>query len=248
MKFTTTTQQIKNYKAWCKKYDWEEFEIPKPLSTLVTDKNSHVVLVPYFKDCQETYNNLIQVFKDTYKEKWINDDIRSDPEHMRYIGDAPTNCVRWEVIDFNANRGDSVQEAKEKPEQLAHAGVLAMAIQDPKFFKSMDGEAVPYTNTGFEVTLPGRGAWRLCLYVYWNPGNSRAWVDAGWIGLRYRRWSAPVLREYLGLSTRKLGTLEPQNLDLGKHFETYIKQVEDISYKQGWNDAVDAITLPERKL
>lgn len=191
--FLSTDDQIKNVKSWNKKYKWgfsaADFKkLPKaperPKEDLVA-----VVLVPYLKTIQQSFDGLCKVLEDEYDNYWRWNELKK----VRLL-DGITRPVglRWEVIDFGANRGKALLDVRTK--DSPHIGVLVAAAHFKDWVQAMDGDKVPY------VWLPGLQAeynriWQGVPILYWDRYRRKVGVDSGWDGYRDSDFAVPVFRE-----------------------------------------------------
>ncbi len=160
----------RNYIDWCfSDEDFLKAMISVPAWPKSEDRNDRIalVLVPYFPDTP--------VYRDLPVESGYRRTLRALLQELCNSGqldfpgvtlslNAMVNCIdlvkstvyrpglRWEAINFSANRNTTPNEVMLRQEALPSAGVLAAAILHPEWFERLDGEKEPF------VWLPGYSA------------------------------------------------------------------------------------------
>jgi len=156
--FTPREQQLTLMRAWSEELYWNfteedfakaEAEMPDwPDGGLIA-----VVLVPYFKCEQETFETLWSLAC-----RMNPDAERTGAAKRKYFGSGlytyeekddeqvKLEKLCWRTVDLRANRGKNPSSLKKIN---AGAAVLAAAALHPAWLQAMDGETVPY------VWLPG---------------------------------------------------------------------------------------------
>lgn len=143
------------------------------------------------------------LFDDDEEHAWKWPGLQSDPEHLRLTaGIERKPGLRRVILDRNAwhkpQQGRSVKEVRTWAAQDGHilAGpeVLWDAALDPQSAQNMDGSKNPFRDmAAYEVTVPDGGPWGSCPYLCRDGRQVR--LSAGWVGISFQRWSAPLVRE-----------------------------------------------------
>lgn len=216
--FTSTDQQVEQCKTWNKKYRWgftaQDFKnLPKP-PQWPEGELTCVVLVPYLKDTQSTFDSLWEIIASNHKNNWRWDEIKE----VELVSGTHKPGLRWEVIDLNANRGKSPEEVrKEQPDKLVNAGVLAAAAHFPNWVKAIDWINVPAVClAGYRVL--GDADFGSVPFLRWDRDLGKVYLYAYRAGRRHSGLALPV----------SLGSTQPseaQNLAVLGALEIEIKEL-----------------------
>lgn len=163
-----------------------------------------VTLVPYLDDVQATFAALCGVvtyYSESFYgasdelEYWNDRFNQYDPEHLRLFADIqhPGKCLRWEVIDLGANRGEKipyVHDAKTMP----HAGIIAATAFHSGWRYAMNGDDIPYVCAlGYACAVSNDRSWQRMPCVGFTDSYEGVWLGTKRRNDRFNSdWSAPV--------------------------------------------------------
>lgn len=210
--FISIEDQIKNLKAWNKKYGWgftaQDFKDLPAAPKWPQDELVAVVLVPYLKTVQKSFDALWQVAQDIYPENWRS----SYAEKVSLVnGVNHTPGLRWEALELKANFNpkDGIVISKLDRTKLAGIGVLAACAHFPNWVKAMDGDKVPYALAGQLVVGSDIVPFFFC-------DDGKFFVSGHWAGGRWDRTAAVAFRESRPSEAGDLAELGSMNLEVAE--------------------------------
>lgn len=141
-----------------------------------------VALVPYLSDgngvggTQRTFDELWEVAASRWPKHRRDEDLLSDPEHLRYFGARSHEPgLRWETIDLGANwdkeNGIMVMSVRARRTSFPGAGILAAAAHHPEWVRAMHMERVIVPRpclAGYEITTLDGPPWRRVPILYFH--------------------------------------------------------------------------------
>lgn len=210
--YISPDEQLANVRRWNDERGWgfadSDFpvEIPdftpsQPLEVLVLavylpDEGKGRKQVPGYV---RTANELWQIARESQPNWWQWDELKLDSDHLRLLpGVTHTPGIRWVALDLGAhwNAKDGVRPRDVRGENSAHAEILATAAHFPQWVPEMDGEKVPYVwLPGYQVTIPGRGAWAGVPILDWDGPYREVYLNAYWGDDHSWSYAVPVCRE-----------------------------------------------------
>jgi hypothetical protein len=206
--FVSLEDQLANVRRWNTERNWgftdADFDsvdlTPVEHSGLVVD-----VIAVYLPDegktngIQRTFEELWTVAKAQQPNAWRWDELKSDKKHLRLLdGIEHSPGIRRVTIDLGANwdTTNGIRPMDVRGKDSVHAEALAAAAHFPNWVQAMDGERVPYVwMPGYQVTIPGDGAWRRVPDLFWDQFSRLVLLSAYWDDYRYYYWACPVRRE-----------------------------------------------------
>ncbi len=204
--FVSLEVQLANVRNWNAMRGWgftdADFDAidvtPVEHSGLVVD-----VIAVYLPDqgktsgIQRTFEELWDIASSVQPSKWRYESLKSDKKHLRLLdGIEHTPGIRRVTLDLGANwdRQNGICPIDVRGKDSVHAEALAAAAHFPDWIQAMDGERVPYVwMPGYQVTIPGNGAWRYVPSLHWYSGRRGVGLSAGWGDSRRCRWACPVV-------------------------------------------------------
>lgn len=200
-----------NVKYWDNRFTDEDFAAAEAQLALVPADYVQGVNGVYgfhveFSSVQETIEMWFRVYQGELPDAWLWPELKFDAEHFRLHELARTYTPGFHLVCINltahwepeAGRTiDEVREAaKESGEILAQLEVISIYGVLTELFMEQNGTDLPYSDMpGTELSVPGRGAWRSVLCIYWRRDRRQGKFSAGWAGYRHQHWAAPVIRE-----------------------------------------------------
>jgi hypothetical protein len=195
-----------NQRFWDNRVTNEQFAAVDTSSDHTQSVDDLEIFHVEFGSLEETVEMWWKVLVGTQPKNWRWGELKLDPEHLGLGANTKSyepgiHRVRINLVaHWEPEDGPTIEEVREQAkgtgEILAHSEVLSAYGLHPGLLQEQDGENLPYSDMpGFEVTVPGKGAWRFVLYVGWYPFDRRVALDAPWVVYRDDDWAAPVLRE-----------------------------------------------------
>lgn len=170
--FVRRDQQIRNMHAWNRTFDLgfvsdhisDAYDLAPPWPTVALQA---LVLIPYLRDAWSTFSVLWNIVCSRFVGHWSAAPFSNpNQENLRLTKGAkhPGMSLRWEVIDFGANRNRSANEVAQQ-DRDAHAGILAAAAHHPGWIMATGSGSVPTVALpGYEVNFgfAGKNEWNIC--------------------------------------------------------------------------------------
>lgn len=204
--------RLYNVAYWGKRFTAAQFAQAELQLAAVPDDHEQSLRGAFFFHVQfdtpaETVEMWAKVLKAQLPNFELSESLRFDEEHFRLHELAETyepntitlvhvNLVSyWEPEKGRTIKDDVRPQAKEAGEKLAQLELLSFWGVCTNLLMEQNGTDLPYTDmAGTDVTVPGDGAWRSCLHVYWDRDHRKAWVHTPLLDGRNYYWSAPVVR------------------------------------------------------
>jgi hypothetical protein len=204
--FASLEVQLANVRNWNQMRGWgftdADFDAidltPSSHSGLVVD-----VIAVYLPNqgktsgVQRTFEELWDIASSIQPNKWRYDSLKSDPKHLRLLdGIEHVPGIRRVTLDLGANwdTTSGIRPMDVRGKDSAHAEILAAAAHFPNWVQAMDGERVPYVwMPGYQVTFPGREAWRHVPNLYWYSVDREVSLSASWDDGQHYYWAYPVV-------------------------------------------------------
>jgi len=209
--FVPTDVQIANMRGWNKKFGWgitEEQFASLPAAPVWPEEKLVAVTLVYYPSAhggmtepQTWVESWWKVLHAVHRNPRRWESISTDIDHLRTLSGSmpvPSGSLKWEVIDLAAHwdKENGMKPQDKVGKGSVHVGVLASAAHHKKWAQSLDGVNVPYPVIGgFQLTIPGHGAWTRLPYLSWHQGDRQLELDASYASIQGGYWSVPAFRE-----------------------------------------------------
>lgn len=196
-----------NLKYWGGRFTNEILALDTSGDTNITQRVDDLTIFHVqFDSLEETAEMWWRVYVGEQPAHWRSDALQLDCEHLRLLA---SNIAIYEpgihrvrinlVAHWEPESGRTIEEVRDQAkgtnEILAQLEVLSAYGLHPELFREQDGENLPYTDMpGTSVSVPYTPS-PCALCIYWNRTYCKADLDAYWVGNRFYKWAAPVVRE-----------------------------------------------------
>lgn len=123
------------------------------------------VLVFYSNTLERTMESLLWILKSNHPKLTIDPKFDVGRKKLVLLEGVDFHPgLRWEVVSFGENVGETVSAAKVAPQNAAHVGVFAAMALHRKWVASMNGKEVPFVVVpGLEQVADGNWTHRPCI-------------------------------------------------------------------------------------